>query len=369
MKLGIDLRCLPSDGNPGGGIAHAARAIAYELNARTDAILYLPTGAFIEPCHAETILLPNGTRRSILRAIREYPCDALFVPSGAPPLGIRVPAYPWTHDLDIFFHPEWFPQSRLQRLLTTSMVKYGLRRAPAVLAVSEYAKRQVMHVAHRSSDDIHVTGEGGDTLLASFDTSSLQNHRQKCRRLLDAKGISRPYILVLGTVEPRKNISFIASLWPELSQRFSGIDLVLAGKDGWKTDDIYRDIEHARSSSASDILRIKSVSDEERRALLLNASLVLVPSLSEGFGLVALEAAQAGTPVLISGRGALAEVLGDGAWNLGVKNAKVWLDMVGRMLSDTRYRQNILAAQSECAKRWSWRRAADVILTTIRSHA
>jgi len=161
MILGIDLRCLPSDGSEGAGIAHAARAITraiLEVAPKDWTInLYLPRGASmnngtryeVRGTQVPSYLVPRtisltGSRRSdLIPALHTSPCDLLFVPSGAIPLNLPVPAIPWVHDLDIFDHPEWFPQSWFMRMRTTWMFRRGLQKAPMVFAVSEYTRRQI----------------------------------------------------------------------------------------------------------------------------------------------------------------------------------------------------------------------------------
>lgn len=368
MKLGIDLRCLPADGSPGGGIAHAAREITREISRLADTVLYVPNGAIVNALQGvktSLVSLSGASRRSLICAISEYPCDALFVPSGAVPFGMRIPAYPWVHDMDIFFHPEWFPQSFFKRMLTTSMVKLGLKKAPAVFVVSEYAKHQVERVAFVSASCILVTGEGGDAVLAAQQIISRSEMKKQTLSVLSNKGLVRPFALVLGTLEPRKNIQHILRLWPEVSRTFPGFDLVIAGADGWCTHDIYTAMGKARTHSASDILHLKDLTDMERRALLLHASLVLVPSLSEGFGLVALEAVQAGVPVVTSGRGALVEVVGMGPWNIDPLDEKAWIQGIGEIFGNTTIRQTWIFAQAAHAQRWSWTHAAEIIVRTI----
>src|SRR3989344_1396920 len=294
MRLGIALRCLPADGSPGSGVAHAAREITRAIIAdgRVSVVTYVHRESSFDRKNVEL----DGTRRSdLVRGLKQRPCDVLCVPSGAVSPGIPVQVVPWVHDVDIFDHPEWFPQSWLKRTFTTSLFLRGIRRAP--------------------------------------------------------------HVLVLGTVEPRKNIELVCDIWPEVAARVPGVDLVIAGRDGWKTGPI-----NAAMDRCLGIIRRTDVSDDVRRDLLLGASLVLVPSWSEGFGLVALEAIQARTPVLASNRGALPEVVGQGEWLLDPADRDIWRDKTVELLSDPAARQRVLDGQSAAKTRWTWARAAESIL-------
>jgi glycosyltransferase involved in cell wall biosynthesis len=363
--IGIDLRCLPQDGSPGAGVAHAARAIVgamCEYRGDAEVILYVPAGArradAAEGARTDVdagegarhrrarttgvVALPDARRLSLVRALKDHPCDILFVPSGAVPIGLPVPAIPWVHDVDIFSHPEWFPQSRIKRMLTTRMFLRGVKKAPVIFAVSEYTKRELLKLVLRPQDEIVVTGEGGDPALASWD-------REKAGARLASFGIQRPFVFMLGTVEPRKNIPFIVNLWPSIvraagrGQRAEGYDLVIAGKDGWRHGSINEAIRRARA------MRLSDVDETLKRDLLVWAALVLTPSLSEGFGLVPLEAIQAGTPVLVSDRGALPEVAGRGDWVIPLEDPDRWLASITRILNDEGYRGEIIKRQSSAA--------------------
>lgn len=351
LRLGIDLRCLPADGSPGSGVAHAAREITHAIieDGRVSVVAYVPRGASFDPSCVEL----DGTRRSeLVRGLKKRPCDVLFVPSGAVSPGLPVPAIPWAHDVDIFSHPEWFPQAWWKRSLTTSLFLRGIRRAAHVFTVSEYTKKTLLRLVPDAK--ITVTGEGGDPRLA--ESARLQP--------------SRPFVLVLGTLEPRKNIELACGIWPNVAARVPGIDLVIAGRDGWKTGTIKAAMDGCMKSLAdrdSKLIRLADVSDDARRNLLLSASLVLVPSWSEGFGLVALEAVQAGTPVIASDRGALPEVVGQGEWLLDPADRTAWQNMIIKLLTDAAARQNVASGQSAVKSRWSWERTASIIVETLKS--
>lgn len=332
MRIGIDLRCLPADGSAGGGIAHAARAITEELVHLLGerVILYTP---------------PQRNRASLIRAMREKPCDVLLVPSGAVSPGLPVPAIPWVHDLDIFDHPEWFPQSWLKRQITTRFFLRGVKRAPHIFAVSEYTKNAIERRLPSTRGRIAVTGEGGDVLLKPTPRDSQR----------------RRSVLILGTVEPRKNIPLICRIWPEISKAAPDVNLIIAGQDGWKTNAI----NEAIKNGGPNIVRMTDVSDDVRRDLLRSADLVLVPSFSEGFGLVALEAIQAGTPVLTSNRGALPEIVGQGEWVLDPTDDRAWRDTIIRLLNDETARDHFLKQQETRRAIFSWKRTAQIVQDKI----
>jgi len=303
---------------------------------------------------ANVVELSDVRRGSLVRALKDHPCDVLFVPSGAVPVGLPVPAIPWVHDVDIFSHPEWFPQSFLKRKLTTRMFLRGIRHAPMVFTVSAYTKRELLKLVSYPKEKIIVTGEGGDPALASWD-------KEEAGRRLASKSIKRPFILVLGTVEPRKNIQCITDLWPAAGRRQPAADLIIAGKDGWK----YGPINEAIKRTGA--IRLSDVDETLKRDLLVSASLVVAPSLSEGFGLVPLEAIQAGTPVIVSDQGALPEIVGRGEWVVPLEDQKAWIEMIVRLLEDEAYRNEIAGRQSSVAGKNTWEFAGSLIWDSIQN--
>jgi glycosyltransferase involved in cell wall biosynthesis len=369
MTLGIDLRCLPIDGSAGGGIAHAARAITFAIlkQATSPIVVYLPKGArFDLPDDYQPLAFQiQGTdREALIAGITKHPCQLLFVPSGAIPANLPVPAIPWVHDCDIFQHPEWFPQSWWQRQLTTRLFLQGLKHAPQIFAVSEYTRQSIEKLLPITKGRITVTREGGDDELATIPAEQFTERKREALYHLAARGIDRRFVLMLGTVEPRKNIPLICKLWPDVAAAVPGVDLVVAGQDGWKTKPI-RDALYECSSKLASLdsrgVRLKDFTEDERRDLLLAADLVLVPSFSEGFSLVALEAIQSGTPVLASKRGALPEVVGKGDWLLDPDDANAWHRRIIEALSDGDHRNTALL-QSHRRSMFSWEKSAAVIL-------
>ena len=352
MTVGIDLRCLPVDGSTGAGVAHAARFLTealLEQEVPWEWVLYVPVGAH---GNAPNLLgkgaLPcaptRDTSGSALRsALRAHPCDLLLVPSGACAPGITVPQIPWVHDLAIFDHPEWFPESWLRRMVTTRLFARGLRRAPVIFAVSEETKHQI--VVHLGIDPkkIVVTHEGGDPILQKLEVGSSKLEVQD------------RYCIAIGTLEPRKNFGMLARIWSDVFRQ-TGRRLVIVGKKGWGNVSI---------TEGGGIEIRTTVDEDEKRHLIKSADLVLVPSFYEGFGLVALEAMQAGTALISSDRGALSEVVGEGGLLLSPDDEEVWKREILRLLGDELVRSQTSEKGSVRSKDFSWEKTATVICSEI----
>jgi len=346
--VGIDLRCLPADGTDGAGIAHATRFLMQELCGRQvdwKWILYLQQGAKVEASHPK-IHISNSSGKALRSALRFYPCDLLFVPSGACAPFISIPQIPWVHDLAIFDHPEWFPESFVHRQITMRLFARGLERTSHLFSVSETTKKDIVRHLRIDPSRITVTSEGGDPVLASRSCTekTSDDHGQFC--------------VLVGTIEPRKNFNMICTLWEDVYAK-TGKQLVIVGKKGWGDVEI---------KSTKSVRVIESADDEEKRRLIAYADIVLVPSWFEGFGLVALEGMQAESAVIVSNTGALPEVVGSDGICIAPDRPDLWKKEILRLLQNNVARQNLAKEGKKRSEAFTWQKTADIIFRGINSH-
>ncbi len=166
--------------------------------------------------------------------------------------------------------------------------------------------------------------------------------------------LSRPYLLSVSTLEPRKNLTFMIDVFNRLDD-FDG-ELVLAGMPGWKCEPIFAAMRSARR--ASRIRYIQYVGDAELPALYTGATAFLCTSHYEGFGLPPVEAMACGTPVVSSGGGALAEVLGDAATVIPAFDPNSWLTAIRKVIGDQALRARLIEAGNRRAAGYSWEETA-----------
>lgn len=344
-RLAFDLRCLPADGSPGAGIAHAARELfcaCVEVGSTLgiECIGYVRGEADV-PRSATVRRLPiDSSRLSLWKAVREDRSEAVFAPTGSVSLGCPIPSFVWVHDVEIFSHPEWFPQSRLQRYFTTHVFLRSLKRARHVFCVSEDTRRNVLQLAPGLNARMSVTHEGVEIPRV------VKMIEERC-----GQG------LIMGTVEPRKNISFISELWPEVCRRVErSVKLVIAGRDGWGRVEI---------PVQENITRLREVSDAQRDALMEESRIILVPSWHEGFGRVALEAMAYGTPVIASNKGAHPEVVGEGGILLDPTDREGWIEAVARLLTNQHEWRQMQQRGRARAQFFSWKEVAERMLAVI----
>jgi glycosyltransferase involved in cell wall biosynthesis len=164
-------------------------------------------------------------------------------------------------------------------------------------------------------------------------------------------GITKPFVLALGTLEPRKNLVLLLDVFGQTTFR-PELQLVLAGPRGWKMGRLGAPIEALLTRGA---LKLPGyVSDSERSALYRRALCLAFPSLYEGFGLPLLEAMSYGCPVVASTAPACVEVVGDGGVLLPPNDAGAWTAAVERLARDQTERARLKTAGLARARLFSW---------------
>jgi glycosyltransferase involved in cell wall biosynthesis len=190
--------------------------------------------------------------------------------------------------------------------------------------------------------------------------------RDRARSLVAGHhGLAQPYLLHLGTLEPRKNLPLLidacAPLWHggSLTHR-----LVLAGAPGWGAAAVEQAI--ARHGVARWVVRPGTVPDSHLPALYRAADAVLLPSLGEGFGLPLLEAMACGVPVIAADAGALPEVAGDAGLLVDPRDPPAWAAAIARLLADQDLAARLRLAGPARAAEFTWERCARETLAVYR---
>ncbi|MCL4487023.1 MAG: glycosyltransferase family 4 protein [Chloroflexi bacterium] len=252
------------------------------------------------------------------------------------------------HDLIFHFFPEY--HLPLNRWFLRLMLPRFLRRADAVIAVSESTKRDAMCVYNVPAEKITVIYEGVDAALQPVtDREVIAKARATW-----AKG--QPFVLLVSTVEPRKNIVALVDALRLLKERGCPHRLLIAGRKGWLFQGTFDHIEQTGMESEVDFLDY--VPEAELRALFAACDAFVYPSLYEGFGLPPLEAMACGAPVIASNTSSLPEILGDAALLVNPRNTGEIADAVERVVTSSNLQAELRAKGLKQAAKFSWERAA-----------
>lgn len=261
-----------------------------------------------------------------------------------PPLRRGTRCVLTVHDAAFHRYPDTLDPANLAFL--RKHVARSLDRADAIVAVSRFAADEFRELYPACRDRIHGIPLGlSDGWEAAPDAEISQVRTRH--------GLERPYVLTVGTLEPRKNHALLLDAWEALSPR--DMDLIVVGRAGWRCDGLVARLGRLRDRG---VRWIPHVDDGELRALYTGAELFAFPSRYEGFGFPPLEAMRCGTAVLASPHGSLEEILGDGARLIPEDDTDAWASALEHALDDTAWRRTQAEQGHAHSRGYSWERTA-----------
>lgn len=261
------------------------------------------------------------------------------------PLRAQCPTVVTIHDLSLLLHSSTHEARavRRARLLLPLMA----RKANRIITPSEQVRNEVCEHLKIPRDKVFATPLAP---RSTFTPLPLPETVETRRRL----GIEDEFLLFAGTIEPRKNLPTVIEAL-EILLLVTGWEpqLVVAGKIGWKVDEV---LARVQKSPIRDRVRLVGfVTDEELRALYSSCSAFIYPSIYEGFGLPPLEAMACGAPVIASGVPSIKESV---ARIVSATDSTKLAEVIVELLTDDEERQSLSARGLKHAREFSWQRTA-----------
>ena len=294
------------------------------------------------------------------RALGNYDLDVFHTPAGQPPLlaGVSTlsgssvlpgtsrfsassnpsrPALVTTiHDVSPITHPEWF--SRGYATAYRALTPLAVRVSERIVTVSGFAREEITTT--------YPSAAGKTTAIYNGVTPPAEpGEPVESLRTGD-------FLLSVGAVNGRKNVRTLLAAYRRYRARVADpVDLALAGPER----DLFADLAYEMPAG---VHALGYVSDAQLGWLYRNAAAFAFPSLYEGFGLPIVEAMHAGTPVVTSDRGAMAEVAGGAAELVNPLDAGSLTNGIERVLSEEEYRRRLASRGRERAASFTWEHAA-----------
>lgn len=286
--------------------------------------------------------------------IRGVRADILHFPDYIPLFNIRTPTAITVHDLAFLRFPGILDDAARRYY---GQIGRALRRADAIIAVSESTKSDLVELLHVDPARVNVVYEAASTyfqpLLPAADSRTINGYTLQ----------RNEFALFVGTVEPRKNLAMLLHALREMGTNNAPL-LVVAGARGWLDDPIFQLVEQLELRN---FVRFLGAVSQPELVWLYNACRVyLHPELYSGFGLPVLEAMQCGAPALVAQVSSLPEIAGDAAWLVPPDDPSAWADAWQRIWHDEALRADFRTKGLAQAARFSWERAGQETLAIYR---
>ena len=262
------------------------------------------------------------------------------------------------HDLSFIRHPEYI--NSVVKQYTKRLIKC-LEWTDLIITISESSKQDIINYLKVPAEKIFVT-----PLASRYDANFL--YTLDLGKEVDNINydFSKPYLLFVSTIEPRKNINAIISAFNFLKKRHKiEHQLVLIGRKGWNYEPIFTAIEN--SPYKNEIHHLDYLSNELVALFYSKADVFLYPSHYEGFGLPVLEAMTLGTPVIASNTSSIPEVTGNAAILIDPNDYMQLAEAILQVISDSQLRQNLINKGKIRADLFSWERTAKETLKAYKS--
>lgn len=266
------------------------------------------------------------------------------------------------HDLSFLHHPDFFS---IRHKLWQWLQNYRKQALDAreIIVNSEFTKNDLMELLKIPEEKITVIYPG---LREEF--KPIPKNSPELITFKEKYHLGFPFILFLGTLEPRKNIQAAIRAFTQIKNdaEFKDYKLIIAGKRGWLYQEIIK--EAKQSPSSRDIIFWGPVNPEEKILLYNAAELFVYPSFFEGFGFPPLEAQACGLPVIAAERTSLPEILGNSAILIDPWRLDRMAQAIKTILNESRLYDDLRAKGLANSKKFRWPAAAQKLIGVFKKY-
>ena len=303
---------------------------------------------------------PLGTHwwsAGLPRYIRRSKVDLFHGTNYDIPLWRRCATVLTIHDLSQLLHSETHERRSVAR--ARRRLPLMARTADAIITPTESVRRDVCNILKQSPGKVFAIPEAARTGFKPMHFAETMDVRSRL-------GIGEDFLLSVGTLEPRKNLSVLISAFADLAieRPQNRSQLIIAGGRGWLSGPFFEALE--KSPVRDRIVLTDYLHDDELQALYSSCRVFLYPSIDEGFGLPPLEAMACGAPVLASRIPALEETTGGAAQLFDPNNARELTQQILELLENENARLELSTAGKQRAREFSWEHTARLTLAVYQ---
>ncbi len=258
----------------------------------------------------------------------------------------NVPLTATIHDMTCWLMPELHTPANVRA--DQNFAEKVLTRAAGLIAVSENTRRDAIRLLGLDPEKVWTIHSG---VAESF----FQVSETDVRRAAERYRLERPYVLFVGTIEPRKNLDTLIDAYAGLPESVRReVELVVAGPAGWAAERTRRRLE----AGAPGVRYLGYVPEEDLPGLTAGAAVFAYVSLYEGFGFPVAQAMACGVPVVVSNVSSLPEIAGEGGLAVDPRSPAEIAAALDRLLADAGLREKLGARGREIARRYRWSECA-----------
>ena len=332
------------------------------------------TPIFVPPTQAASASGHRSLRDlwALSRQAMKYDLDLFFFPAVYSyfPILNRTKIVVTIHDMIADHHPDLvFPNKKL-KLFWKLKQNLAIWQADLILTVSEYSKRQIIEYLNIPESRVRVVSEAARPTFAVLPRSE-EMTQLLSRYKLD---LGERFLLYVGGISPHKNLKALVDAYHQLTMDsiFSGVKLVLVGD--YESDSFYSDYPSLKSHIEQlrldkKIIFTGFIEDSDLVYLYNAASLLVLPSIEEGFGLPAIEAMACGTPVISSERGSLPEIIGKAGRFFDPYRPETILSTLRDVLENDALRNDMRQCGLIRAREFTWEEVARKIVSIFTNLA
>ncbi len=253
-----------------------------------------------------------------------------------------------THVHDVSFRVYTDLIAKTDAFFLNTLIPYALKRADSIIAVSQFTKDEIIKYYGIAQDKIHVV----------HNASHMQCHASGTEAIRAKYHLPQRYIMLLGTMQPRKNIPCVIEAFARIAEDVPDVSLVLVGKKAHNFDTHIEHIIKTHPEVQGRIVFTGYVDEKDKCVMYKMADVFVFPSLYEGFGVPILEACEAGVPVVASDIPPHREVGGDAVRYFDPQSIDQCAMVLYDVLDDDIIRKHVATQATVQKEKFSWQKSA-----------
>ena len=286
------------------------------------------------------------------RLVHRAEVDLLHSLHYTQPIRLGCPSIVTIHDMTFFLFPDLHTRSK--RLFFPFAIRSSVRRADALIAISESTRQDSIRLLGVSPQKIFTTQ------LGITDEFRVVKDKELLAKVREKYDLPEEFVLYVGLVEPRKNIPFLIRAFKSLADEGIKHNLVIVGRIGWMYQEVFKQIEELGLEGR---VQFTGYLPQDDLPMVYNlASLFVYPTKYEGFGLPALEAMACGTPVVTTAISSLPEIVGDAGILIPPGDEQALASAMAEVLHDSTLFNQLRTRGLQRSEHFTWERTAQQTL-------